>query len=198
MTNNRDEAVRRDGGPEATAEAETQAAAEGEETVETLRAHLEEERARAQSYYQNWQRTAADFQNYKRRTEEEKQKNTLYANLALVLNMLPIADDLERALDNIDVKLAGLQWVEGVRQIARKFQGALEASGVKEIPAEGLEFDPNLHEAIAQDVGEEHKVIRVVQKGYTMGDRVIRPAMVIVGNGQRATGNGERTDEDEQ
>lgn len=179
MTNERKDPVPADGSAEATAEAET---------VETLRAQLEEERNRAQSYYQNWQRAAADFQNYKRRTEEERQKNTLYANLALVLNMLPIADDLERALATIDVKLAGLQWVEGVRQIARKFAGALEASGVKEIPAEGQDFDPNVHEAIAQDEGEAGKVLRVVQKGYTMGDRVIRPAMVIVGRGEARAG----------
>ena len=182
MTEERKDPVPTDGGAEATVAAET---------VESLRSQLDEERNRAQSYYQNWQRAAAEFQNYKRRTEEERQKNALYANLALVLNMLPIYDDLERALNNIDVKLAGLQWVEGVRQIVRKFQGALEASGVKEIPAEGLDFDPNVHEAIAQDEGEEHKVIRVVQKGYMMGDRVIRPAMVIVGSGQRAAGNGE-------
>lgn len=163
---------------------ESPEAATEEETVESLRAKLEEERGRAQSSEQKYLRAAADFQNYKRRTEEERQKNALYANLALVLNILPVYDDLERALANLDVKLAGLQWVEGVRQIVRKFQGALEASGVSEIAAEGQEFDPNLHEAIAQDAGEEHKVIRVVQKGYTMGDRVIRPAMVIVGNGE--------------
>jgi molecular chaperone GrpE len=180
MSDERDDAGRRDGSPEATAE---------EETIDSLRAQLDEERGRAQGYYQNWQRATADFQNYKRRTEEERQKNALYANLALVLNVLPIYDDLERALTNLDVKLAGLQWVEGVRQIARKFQGALEVSGVKEIAAEGEDFDPNLHEAIAQDEGDAHKVVRVVQKGYMMGDRVIRPAMVIVGRGDEAIGN---------
>jgi molecular chaperone GrpE len=182
MADERTDPVPADGSPEATAEADS---------VESLRAQLEEERARAGAYYQSWQRAAADFQNYKRRTEEERQKNVLYANLALVLNVLPVIDDLERALTSIDVKLAGLQWVEGVRQIVRKFQGALEASGVQEIPADGRDFDPNLHEAIAQDAGEEHKVVRVVQKGYTMGERVIRPAMVIVGNGEPTTGNGE-------
>ena len=175
MTEEREGPAQRDGSPEATVE---------EETVASLRAQLDEERNRAESYKQNWQRSAADFQNYKRRTEEERQKNALYANLALVLNMLPIHDDLERAFTSLDTKLAGLQWVEGVRQIARKFHGALEASGVKEIPAEGRDFDPNVHEAIAQDEGEAGKVVRVVQKGYTMGDRVIRPAMVIVGRGR--------------
>lgn len=166
----------RDGGQEATAEAEA-------ETLDSLRAQLEEERNRAQGYLANWQRATADFQNLKRRTEEDRQKNVLYANLALVLNVLPIYDDFERALANLDTKLAGLQWVEGVRAIARKFQGALEASGVTEIPAESRDFDPKLHEAIAQDEGDEGKILRVVQKGYTMGDRVIRPAMVIVGRG---------------
>ena len=178
-TEEREEPVPTDGGPETATE----------ESVESLRAQLDEERNRAESFRQNWQRSAADFQNFKRRTEEERQKNTLYANLALVLNMLPIYDDLERALANLDVKLAGLQWVEGVRQIARKFQGALEASGVTELAAEGQEFDPNVHEAIAQDEGEAGKVVRVVQKGYQMGDRVIRPAMVIVG---RADDEGSR------
>ena len=158
-------------------------AEQGEETPEALRAQLEEERARAQGYLANWQRATADFQNYKRRTEEERSNYQRLANLSFVLNILPIVDDLERALASLDVKLAGLQWVEGIRQILRKFQGALQASGVQEIPADGEDFDPNKHEAIGQDEGEEGKVVRVVQKGYTMGDRVIRPAMVLVGRG---------------
>ncbi len=162
-------------------EAERRAGTETE-TVESLRAQLEEERNRAEGYLRSWQRAAADFQNYKRRVEEERQRNTLFANLALVLNMLPIYDDLCRALENVDASIAGSAWVEGVRQIARKFQGALEASGVKEILAEpGMDFDPNLHEAVAQDEGEPGKIVRVLQKGYTMGERVIRPAMVTVG-----------------
>lgn len=175
MTDERADPINVDGNPEATAEPDS---------IESLRAQLEQERERAQGFQQSWQRTAADFQNYKRRTEDERQKNTLYANLALVLNFLPIHDDLERALNNLDATLAGLQWVEGIRQISRKFQGALDAGGVQEIAADGEQFDPNRHEAIAEDNGETGKVVRVVQKGYTMADRVIRPAMVIVGNGQ--------------
>ncbi len=174
MTNERQDPAPTEGRPDATAEPDT---------VESLRAQLDEERNRAQGYYKSWQRAAADFQNFKRRTEEERQKNTLYANLALILNILPVYDDLDRALASLDGQPAGPQWVDGIRQIARKFQGALEAGGVKEIPAEGQEFDPNLHEAISQAPGPAGRVIQVVQKGYTLGDRVIRPAMVIVGNG---------------
>lgn len=154
-----------------------------EESLDSLRAQLEEERNRAQGYLQSWQRTMADFQNHKRRTDEERQKNALFASLALVMNMLPIQDDLDLALQNIDAAVAASPWVEGVRQIARKFQGALEVSGVKEIPAENQPFDPNLHEAVSEVPGEQGAVVRVLRKGYTMGDRVIRPAMVMVGNG---------------
>ena len=70
------------------------------------------------------------------------------------------------------------------RLMGRKFEGALQASGVSEIPAEGQAFDPNVHEAIGEDIGAQGEVVRVLQKGYKMGDRVIRPAMVMVGNGQ--------------
>lgn len=156
-----------------------------EDRAEELRAQLEEERTNAEAYKDKYLRAVADFQNYKRRTEEERANYQRIANLSFVLNILPIVDDLERALASLDVKLAGLQWVEGIRQIQRKFEAALQASGVQEIPAEGQDFDPNLHEAIGQDEGEEGKVVRVLQKGYTMGDRVIRPAMVMVGRGQR-------------
>lgn len=172
MTNERDGRATKDEGAEATAD---------EETLEALKAQLEEERNRAQGYFQSWQRTAADFQNYKRRTDEDKQKNAMYANIALVMNLLPAVDDLDRAVSSIDQNTEGFQWVEGIRQILRKFQGALEASGVKEVPAEGQDFDPNVHEAVAQGEGEHGKVVKVLQRGYTMGDRVIRPAMVIVG-----------------
>ncbi len=167
-------------------------------TPDTLRAKLEDERARAQDYFGKYQRAVADFQNFKRRTEEERANSARLANLSFVLNILPVVDDLERALASLDVKLAGLQWVEGIRAIQRKFENALQASGVQEIAADGEDFDPTRHEAIGQDIGEEGKVVRVLQKGYMMGDRVIRPAMVMVGNGheaagneQRATGNGE-------
>jgi molecular chaperone GrpE len=175
MTNERDGRATKDDGAEA---------AGTEETVDSLKAQLEEERNRAQGYFQSWQRAAADFQNYKRRTDEDKQRNAMFANVALVMNLLPAVDDLERALNSIDQNTEGFQWVDGIRQILRKFQGALEASNVKEVPAEGQDFDPNVHEAVAQAEGEQGKVIKVLQRGYTMGDRVIRPAMVIVGSGQ--------------
>ena len=154
---------------------------------DALRAMLEDERARAQSYMQNWQRAAADYQNFKRRVEEERSETARFANASLIINLLPLVDDLERALQNVDGHLAGLTWVDGIRLIYRKFQAVLEMSGVEEIPAEGQPFDPSVHEAVAQVPGPENQVVSVAQRGFKLGERVIRPAMVVVGQGGGAT-----------
>jgi len=161
--------------------------------VESLKSLLAEEHARAQSYMQNWQRSAADFQNYKRRVEDERSEIARLASAALIINLLPIIDDLERAIQNVDAHLAGLTWVDGIRLIYRKFQALLEMTGVEEIAADGEAFDPARHEAVSQTPGEENRVVAVVQKGYRLGDRVIRPAMVVVGQGtgRRATSTDE-------
>ncbi|MEX2246216.1 MAG: nucleotide exchange factor GrpE [Dehalococcoidia bacterium] len=182
-----------------TTEREEEAAAPGQprppaadpSDPERLKALLDEERERAQSYHRNWQRAAADYQNFKRRVEEERTETARLANAALIINLLPMIDDLERALMNVDAHLAGLTWLDGIRLIHRKFQAVLEMAGVEEIPADGEPFDPALHEAIGQAPGEEGKVISVVQKGYRLGDRVVRPAMVIVGHGEGQPGERE-------
>jgi molecular chaperone GrpE len=154
------------------------------EDVATLKAQLEEEKKKAESCLASWQRAAADFQNYKRRTEQERQEVALFANASLIINILPILDDLERALQSVEAHLAGLTWVDGIRLIYRKFLAVLEASGVKEIQTEGQDFDPRYHEATMFGEGEEGKVVAEVQKGYMLGDRVLRPAMVVVGRGK--------------
>ena len=151
--------------------------------VDALMALLEEERQKSQSFMASWQRAAADFQNYKRRVEEERSETARFASAALIINLLPMIDDLERALMNVDTHLAGLTWVDGIRLIHRKFQAVLEMTGVQEIEADGQTFDPAWHEAVSQGPGEENKIIAVVQKGYRLGDRVIRPAMVVVWDG---------------
>lgn len=168
---------------EEASQAAAEAPAEKEEptNVEGLRARLQEEKEKAQQHLSNWQRAAADYQNLKRRMEQERSEVGRLANSSLVINLLPLLDDLERALRTVDTKLAGLTWIDGVWLIYRKFQAVLENAGVREIQADGQPFDPKVHEAISEAPGEEGKVISVVQKGYTLGDRVVRPAMVIVG-----------------
>jgi molecular chaperone GrpE len=171
--------------PEAPAEAEEPSDVEG------LRARLEEEKGKAEGYLANWQRAAADYQNFKRRVEQERQETARLANAALIINVLPLVDDLERALTTVDARLAGLTWVDGIRLIYRKFQAVLEAAGVSEIKAEGETFDPAVHEAVMFGEGEEGKVVSQVQKGYMLGDRVIRPAMVVVGQAKKEAGERE-------
>jgi molecular chaperone GrpE len=166
--------------------------------LDGLRARLADEREKAQTYLGNWQRAAADFQNLKRRMEEERSEVGRLANAALVINLLPLVDDLERALRTVDTKLAGLTWIDGIWLIYRKFQSVLESAGVKEIAADGQPFDPKVHEAISEAPGDEGKVVSVVQKGYTLGERVIRPAMVVVGRGGEGQGPGAKGQDGEQ
>ena len=138
----------------------------------------------AETYYKNWQRSAADFANYKRRVEQERSETARLYNAALVINLLPVFDDLDRAVSTVDANLAGLNWVQGVVAIHKKFAQLLDSMQVKEVPAEGETFDPARHEAVGKQPGAEGKVLYVAQKGYMVGDRIIRPAMVIVGEGQ--------------
>ena len=165
-------------------EPEELAEAEEIEDLETLKKSLAEEKEKAEGYLANWQRAQADFVNYKRRSEQEREEIGKFANSLLMLNLLPILDDLERAFTSIPPELVKLTWVDGIRLIERKLQASLEAHGLSQIKAEGEPFDPNLHEAVRHGKGKEGIVIEEVQKGYKLNDRVIRPAMVIVGNGE--------------
>lgn len=165
------------------ADPEREGAEEAPDTVTGLKALLDDERAKSQAHFQNWQRAAADYQNFKRRVEEERSDTARFANAALVINLLPILDDFDRAFVNIDPAVAGLNWVDGVKQIQKKLQALLEVMGVSEIPADSQRFDPAVHEAISQGPGEEGRVIAVAQKGYKLGDRILRPTMVVVGDG---------------
>jgi molecular chaperone GrpE len=158
---------------------------------ETLEAQLEKARAEAQRYLANWQRAEADFSNYKRRAEQERGEAHRLANAALIINILPVLDDLERALVSLDISLAGLTWFDGIRLIYRKLLLVLEAAGVRQIEAEGQPFDPRFHEAVMHGEGPEGKVAAEVQRGYKLHDRVLRPAMVIVGKGEGKAEAGE-------
>ncbi len=149
----------------------------------------------AQKYLGNWQRAEADFQNYKRRVEQERSESRRFASAALIINVLPILDDLERALGSLDARLAGLTWLEGIVLIHRKLLILLDNAGVTPIQAEGQQFDPSLHEAVTHVDGEDGKVLTEVQRGYKLHDRVLRPAMVVVGKGK---GSGQGTEDSGQ
>ena len=154
------------------------------EDIGALKQSLAEEKAKAEGYLANWQRAQADFINYKRRSEQDKDEVSKFANTMLMLSLLPILDDLERAFTSIPPHLARLTWVDGIRLIERKLQASLEVQGLSQIKALGEPFDPEFHEAAMHDKGKEGIVIEELQKGYKLYDRVIRPAMVVVGNGE--------------
>jgi molecular chaperone GrpE len=126
-------------------------------------------------------RLAADFDNYKKRAARERAEYVALANERLLKELLPILDDLERAL-NAAEEHEEAQLEEGVRLVHRSLASLLERQGVKEIATDG-KFDPHVHEALLaqpSDEAEQGDVLDVIQKGYTLGDRVVRPARVIV------------------
>ncbi len=133
----------------------------------------------------NWKRAVADYRNLERRVKKERADFAKYANEVILLKLIPIVDDLERAVaasaihrrEGVD---AGVD--EGVKNILEKFKTVLESEGVTEIEALGKEFDPNLMEGVEEELepGGEEKVVEVVEKGYMLGDKVLRPAKVKV------------------
>lgn len=152
-----------------------------EEDIDSLKQALAEQREKAESYLANWQRAQADFINYKKRVEQERGETARFASGSLVQSLLPVLDDLERALENVPEELADDGWVDGINLIYRKFMTILEEIGVCHIQAVGEEFDPHVHDCVLVGEGEEGKVLEEFQKGYRLHDRVLRPARVKVG-----------------
>ena len=153
-------------------------------STESSQSTLAKEKESAEKYLANWQRAQADFENYKKRNIQEREGVIKFANAVLVLSLLPIIDDMERALSSIPSNLKKLSWVDGINLIYHKFKATLENQGLAEIKASGGTFDPMLHEAVMHGEGEEGKVIDVTQKGYTLNGKLLRPAMVVVGSGE--------------
>lgn len=154
-----------------------------QDTSEDLDSALAKEKERADKNLANWQRAQADLANYKKRVEVEKQELAKFANSALVGSLISLVDDFERARATIPESILGMTWVEGLFLIERKLLSTLEASGLAEIEAVDQDFDPNIHEAVMHGEGPEGKVVEQFQKGYKLHERVIRPAMVKVGQG---------------
>lgn len=148
-----------------------------------LKHELDEAKAQAEEYLDGWQRARAEFANYKKRMERERAETSARIAGDTLTKYLGVIDDLERALKERPEDGDAAAWAEGIELIYRKMYGILEAEGVDVIPADGAHFDPTLHEAISHEESEDHEegdVIEVVQPGYRMGDRILRPAVVRV------------------
>ncbi len=173
---------------EPVAEQEGDVAEEEEATdeLEALRKELEEARAKEAEYLDGWQRARAELANARKRFQKEQQQSYSNAKADVLVRLLPIIDDFERAFETLPEDLQDHRWVEGIKLIQCKAQGLLEQEGVAPIDASGQEFDPFLHQAVTHepcdDVPEGH-VIGQMQRGYRLGDRVLRPCMARVSAG---------------
>lgn len=158
-------------------------AGEAGEKIADLKLELEKVNQQAAENFDGWQRERADFLNYKKRIERDRVSTEQAITSDIVKKFLVTLDDLERALKSRPASGDGAAWAEGIELIYRKLQSLLEARGVTRIPAESQDFDPNLHEAITHEDSpdfESGQIIEVIEQGYILGDRVIRPARVRV------------------
>ena len=158
---------------------------EQSEDIETLQKALAEEKGKAEKYLASWQRSQADLENYIKRAEQEKSETVEFANRMLILDLLPMLDDFERAFASLPVELDEQNWTDGIKLIYNKVKAVLETQGLAEIRAKGEYFDPYWHEAAGQLEGEEGIVVEEIRKGYKFRDRLLRPSMVMVGAGNK-------------
>lgn len=163
-------------------EAQEQSSAEQSEelTVEQL---LEQAKVEADDYKDRWMRAQADFANAKKRMEKQRTQTYQVATADLAKKLLPAIDDFERALQNVPQPIAEDNWFEGVQLVHKKLSTILEQFDVQPIEAVGEPFDPNVHEAITAEPSAEYEsgtIIKELQKGYKVGEQVIRPSLVVV------------------
>jgi molecular chaperone GrpE len=154
-----------------------------EDQINQLELDLEESKAKAEEYLDGWQRSMAEFSNYKKRINRERQDFQLRARGEVILHFLELADDLERALEDKPEEGEGASWAEGIEIIYRKLITKLEADGIKPMNAKGELFDPNIHEAFMQEENDDFesgRIIEVMQEGYWIGEKVLRPALVRI------------------
>ena len=144
---------------------------------------LNEERQKAEACLDLLRQTQADFVNYRRRMSQEQAEARIAAQSELLSRLLPVLDDLGRALRAVPPELTAHPWVQGLFLVARRLTTQLDQLGVRQIGRPGEPFDPRWHEAITTEVRAdvpEGTILEVVQPGYALGERVIRPAQVSV------------------
>ena len=175
----------------ATADAEVASdgeVTEGEAATEdnqelTLEQKLEKAETEAAEYLEGWQRARAEFANARKRLERQRVDARRNATVEVVSKLLPILDDFDRALENVPGEISDHDWFEGVALVHRKLRSILETLGIERIEAVGQPFDPNFHEAVLREESDQYEsgiVIKELQPGYRLEERVIRPSMVVV------------------
>lgn len=153
------------------------------ELAPDLQAELEAVQAKSEEYLDLLRRTQADFINYKRRIGQEQTEARIAAQAAILDQILPVLDDLGRALQATPPELRDNSWVQGILLVAKRLMSVLEQLGVRQIGQSGEKFDPRWHEAVTREARSdvpEGTILQVFRPGYILGDRVIRPAQVAV------------------
>jgi molecular chaperone GrpE len=151
--------------------------------MQALRARIAELEEEAGTNLQGWQRSRAEFTNYKRRTDKQLAESRKMGALDALGKVLPVIDDFERALANVPDDWAEHDWMKGTSLILKNMQKVLDEYDIEAIDPVGEDFDPNFHEAVGMDDSSEYEsgvVTTTLQKGYRSGDRVVRPALVRV------------------
>ena len=151
---------------------------DGQPTTE----ELEAARAEAADYRDKWLRSQAEFQNFRRRQERELADLRAMAAADIVKQLLPVLDDFDRAFKHVPDEFEDASWVNGFHLIERKFRQILDQAGVKPIETVGQPFNPNFHESVASEESDEPHgtILEEYRKGYTLNDKVLRPAMVKI------------------
>ncbi len=153
-----------------------------EEELETLKKELEKAKAEREDLYDKLLRLSAEFDNFRKRTQRDLERFKELANEAIIKELLLILDNFERALEAVEKGSDLEAFIEGVKLIHKQFKETLKRFGVEEIEARGVEFDPNIHEAVMQveDEEKDNIVVQEVQKGYKLKGKLLRPSKVIV------------------
>ena len=165
---------------------ETESASAILEDLECLRNRLENAERERDEYRELIQRTRADFENYQKRIQRDLAEERRYSHAALALELLPVLDNLQRALEAARKEAKADPLVEGVGLVEKQLFNVLRRFQVVPLQAEGRPFDPSFHEAVSQELRQDvapGTVVRVLERGYQLGERVLRPAKVVVASG---------------
>ena len=156
---------------------------DAELSIEECRAELEKARAESAEYLDQWRRSVAEMSNFRKRMQREQGEYNNNATARMVERMLPVMDDMDRAIAALPNTQASNDWSNGFRMIQQKLHAVLDQEGVTPIPTAGQMFDPTLHEAVSyeeQPGYQEGQIIAEVSRGYKLGDRILKPSMVRV------------------
>lgn len=154
-----------------------------QDRISGLEAQLEQAKQAKEEYYNRMLRTQADLENFRRRSRQEMEQLSLFGGETLIKKILPVLDSLERAVGSFDGKAENKSWQEGVDLTLKQFQSILKNEGLEVVPALNEPFDPQVHEAVSQEPGEQvttPTVVEEMQKGYLYKGKLLRPALVKV------------------